>query len=267
MRIAVVVAVLVFASACPLPEAAAEGEGEGEGEGEEEPCVFEPGLDDPRYDAVLDLEGQDLIDGLRGIVAPHTGLGFDAARDRMFVTAEIDVDSEGMVECIYTGTRVPADETRSPGSGPLEITTEHTWPRSDGADVFPAEGDLHHLAPATSESNNERASLEFGEVSCDDDTCPFSSGGSLRGASTVSGAQVFEVRQEHRGDVARAHFYFSVRYSIAIGADEEAVLRRWHCEDPPSERERARNDAVEVHQDNRSPFVDRPELVERIADF
>jgi endonuclease I len=204
---------------------------------------------------------------LHAIIAPHTGLGFDGARDRMFVTAEIDVDSDGMVECIYTGTRVPADETRSPGDGPLEITTEHTWPRSDGADVFPAEGDLHHLAPATSQSNNERASLEFGEVSCSEASCPFASGGSLRGPSNVDGTQVFEVRLANRGDVARAHFYFSVRYETAIGAAEEAVLRRWHCEDPPSERERARNDAIEVHQDNRNPFVDRPELAQLIADF
>jgi endonuclease I len=78
---------------------------------------------------------------------------------------------------------------------------------------------------------------------------------------------LFEVRPARRGDIARAHFYFSVRYAMPIGAAEESVLVAWHQEDPPDDRERERNDRIVRIQRNRNPFVDRPEFVGRISDF
>lgn len=38
----------------------------------------------------------------------------------------------------------------------------------------------------------------------------------------------------------------------------------WHCQDPVSDFERARNDGVESWQGNRNPFVDRPGFAEGI---
>ena len=59
----------------------------------------------------------------------------------------------------------------------------------------------------------------------------------------------------------------------AIDADgcindrEEAILRQWHKEDPVDDLERTRNNRVEGYQGNRNPFIDRPELVDRISNF
>ena len=78
---------------------------------------------------------------------------------------------------------------------------------------------------------------------------------------------MFDVRPERRGDIARAHFYFSVRYLKPISSVEEPTLREWNKSDPPDERERARNDAIEALQRNRNPFIDRPDLVDQIDDF
>jgi deoxyribonuclease-1 len=71
----------------------------------------------------------------------------------------------------------------------------------------------------------------------------------------------------HRGNVARSLFYFSVRYDIAINKNEEQILRQWHKMDPIDANEKARHEIVAKYQKVRNPFVDYPQLVEKVADF
>ncbi len=54
---------------------------------------------------------------------------------------------------------------------------------------------------------------------------------------------------------------------MSIPPDEEAILKVWNEQDPPSAREQARNDAIENIQNNRHPFVDYPNMANRISDF
>ena len=236
------------------------------------PCLFPSGLLPDRYLPMAELRGAELRAALQAFVTEGSvGFDYDAARDLMYgITGAIDVDPDLTIECVYTGYRRLADGTRSPGSGLTEITTEHSWPRSDGAAVFPAEGDIHHLFPTLAPANNNRGNDEFGDVACGvgfPRSCAWADGGSFLGPAIDGRSSVFQVRPEHRGDIARAHFYFAVRYNRPIPQLEELTLRRWHCEDPPSPRERARNDRIEVHQKNRNPFVDQPFWVERILDY
>lgn len=236
------------------------------------PCLFPGGLHPERYQPMAELRGPALRIALQALVSEGSvGFDYGAARDLMYgITDAIDVDADLTIECVYTGYRRLADGTRSPGSGLTEITTEHSWPRSDGASSFPAEGDIHHLFPTLAPANNKRGNDEFGDVACGvgwPRSCAWADGGSFLGPAIDGRSSVFQVRPEHRGDIARAHFYFAVRYNRPIPSLEEITLRRWHCEDPPSPRERARNDRIEVHQKNRNPFVDQPFWVERILDF
>ncbi|KAJ1482100.1 endonuclease I [Baffinella frigidus] len=91
----------------------------------------------------------------------------------------------------------------------------------------------------------------------------------------------FEPPDEFKGDLARAHFYLSVRYAgvweccetkvtnrTAVSTLAESTLRRWHRQDPVSERERRRNDLIHSRfQGTRNPFVDCPTFEARIQDF
>ena len=139
--------------------------------------------------------------------------------------------------------------------------------------------DLHQVFPVDGYVNNLRGSLPFAPVGRGSET----TNGSLRGDSQLCdfGGDAFEPVDAFKGDLARAVLYMSVRYrgedsgwsssSASDGASLEPwfeqVLVAWHIEDPVSDKERARNDEVEALQGNRNPFVDRPELVCRIADF
>lgn len=78
---------------------------------------------------------------------------------------------------------------------------------------------------------------------------------------------MFEPSDAVKGDVARAMFYFSVRFQLTIDDVQENILRQWHENDPPDEFEIWRNDAIFEIQKDRNPFIDKPELVGNIADF
>lgn len=219
--------------------------------------------DGGRYGAVESLQDNALRIALRDMLVNHTSLGYDGARDVMLgVTGTFDLTG-GMLECIYTGRTVSPDGTRTPNG----FNTEHSWPQSLGASTEPARSDLHHLFPVDENANNARGSLPFGETNCSGVSCNYENGGSQQGVIAGGSTNVFEVRAVRRGDIARALFYFAVRYDKALDATEEATLRTWNDSDPPDTVESDRNDAIEGYQKNRNPFVDRPDFVARISDF
>lgn len=158
----------------------------------------------------------------------------------------------------------------NPGSVPNNtvINIEHTWPQSHFTNRFSDEmqkSDMHHLFPTDSQLNAIRGNNMFGEVSQDlaDLKCP----ASRFGLGSAGTDEVFEPPQVHKGNVARALFYFSVRYDLGIDPREEVILRKWHHEDPVDADEIKRNEAIYKAQGNRNPFIDFPELVEKVNNF
>lgn len=81
------------------------------------------------------------------------------------------------------------------------------------------------------------------------------------------GSLNYSVPVDFKGDFARACFYMSVQYRIPLSDDWEDVMRMWHVTDPPNLSEMNRNSYIEDVQKNRNPFIDYPELVERIVNF
>lgn len=164
------------------------------------------------------------------------------------------------------GSKPPA-----PNQIPQEtiVNTEHTWPQSKFNSKYASEeqkSDLHHLYPTDSKVNATRGNFEFGEVEKDTQTlaCPEPRFGT---AAATGVTPVFEPPTNHRGEVARALFYFSIRYELPMSATQEATLRRWHKNYPPDQNEIARNNFVYKTQGSRNPFIDYPELADHITKF
>lgn len=207
------------------------------------------------YDAdTFDLWGEELKDALYDRVNFQTVLSYTDARTAMFGTID---NEDGWVECVYTGERLQTwgipDHT--------VMNTEHTWPQSMGAEGD-ARSDLNHLFPTMSVANSVRGNLPFGNVVNAD----WESGGSFRGTNS-SGTQVFEPRDVHKGDAARALFYFALRYGNRENflTSQETVLREWSAADTVSQKELDRNDSIESYQHKRNPFIDHPEFIDRIS--
>tara|TARA_R110002073_G_scaffold140253_10_gene290855 strand:+ start:9306 stop:11003 length:1698 start_codon:yes stop_codon:yes gene_type:complete len=217
-----------------------------------------------------------LLAALHELTNDHLGYGYrgqNNARNIMFSAVDA---YDGLVEGLYTGSTIerPLDSTVAFQRG---FNSEHTWPQSQFDEVEPARSDLHHVFPTVIETNGVRSSFDYGITS------PTATG-SLLGSNADGPGTVYQVRPKRRGDVARAHFYLVARYgndtSLGIDFDddnngsngrikdsEEAVLRAWHIQDPVDDLERTRNNRVEAFQGNRNPFIDRPELVNQVADF
>jgi deoxyribonuclease I len=172
------------------------------------------------------------------------------------------------VEDQYCQSLVTENDGVAPGRIPNAriINCEHTWPQSrfnQRHNIHLQKTDLHHLYPVDSRSNSSRGNIPFGEVTNQSSSlCQASQRG-----PTAAGTIAFEPPDQHKGNVARAIFYFSIRYEIPISQEEEMYLRLWHLLDPVDEEERLRNDRIYDIQGNRNPFIDDIELVELIRDF
>jgi deoxyribonuclease I len=180
---------------------------------------------------------------------------------RALIFSVVDND-EGVVEGVYTGRRI--ETLGLPDNADMNV--EHSWPQSLGAGQEPERSDMHHLFPTDSRTNSTRNNLPFCVVDRDAGVT-FEEGGSLRGVAVGDGRACFEPRDAHKGDLARAMFYFAAVYDVALDPFQEATLRDWHAAHPPTEADVARNDRVESLQGSRNPFVDDPTLVDRIADL
>ncbi len=200
------------------------------------------------------LSGQALVDYLNAEVSGHTVYDYTTARIYMYSAYD---NVGGQVQCVYTGNWVT---TSGIPDGSI-MNCEHTWPQSMGAEGD-ARSDMHHLYPSMAVANSARSNYPFGYVVSQD----WSQGGSLRGLDE-NGVTVFEPRDEHKGDGARALFYFALRYGnlYSFLSYQEATMREWAFLDDVSQKELDRNDAIDALQHNRNPFIDHNDFLLRIG--
>jgi deoxyribonuclease-1 len=194
-------------------------------------------------------------------------LGYKGARKVLFGKLHLEKDGQGYyIKDVYCRKEFRRSHTRmGPGQIPNSnvLNCEHTWPQSKFSGQFSKslqKSDLHHLYPTDSHANSVRSNFEFGNVDgrTVDSDCT---------ASHTEGPGRFEPPSEHKGNVARAVFYFATRYNMKINRQQEETLRQWHLLDPVDAEEMERNEIVYSVQKNRNPFVDMPELVGKITDF
>lgn len=164
---------------------------------------------------------------------------------------------------------------------------EHSFPQAWFNAVTPMLTDMHHIFASDGYTNGRHDNNPYGEVnpSLVDWSAP---AGAKLGTCSFPGytGKVFEPIDEYKGDFARAMFYMVTRYENMVGggmsgfqgnlnADEVldgttwpsldtwAIRQwyKWHIQDPVSQKEIDRNNAIYGFQHNRNPFVDHPEFV------
>jgi endonuclease I len=163
------------------------------------------------------------------------------------------------------------------------MNREHALPKSwwGGTTGYPAYVDLNHLYPSESSINQSKSNWPLGRVLVKTTDNGVSKVGAPCFGLGGSAASVFEPSDTYKGDFARTYFYMALRYFDAewdskypymIDTESDAtfqpwavkMLLEWSAQDPVSEKEINRNDAVYSIQNNRNPFIDHPELIKYI---
>lgn len=200
----------------------------------------------------------------------HVSVGYDRARKIMFGELDGQRDNKGTyVLDVYCGKKFYYNSLDEVSRMHTEVNIEHTWPQSKFNGNFPKDmqkSDMHHLFLTDSQANSTRGNSPFGMVSSHADRMSAEGCGKSLFGFMGPGA-VYTPPAEHRGNVARALFYFSMHYNLGIGQAEEMILRRWHKADPVDANEVIRHEKIAKYQKVRNPFIDHPEIVDRIGDF
>lgn len=227
---------------------------------------------------------------LHDLISQHTALSYNnlweafATTDWHPATAE---HPNGYVWDMYSTQINENFQSQGTDNSNIEgkvYNREHTVPQSWFSSAAPMNSDLFHIYPVDGKINSLRNNHPYGEVAS------ISSGSagnySKYGPATTScgaNTNVFEPADEYKGDLARTYFYMTVCYAdkIAQWTGEvfgqnnafaefpgypgmvEWALRmfiKWSKDDPVSQKEIDRNNAVYKLQGNRNPFIDCPGL-------
>ena len=227
--------------------------------------------------------GRTLLKALYNVISDHNTVSYDGLWG---VYATSDVDEDGRIIDMYSTKRWP---TGSQHCGNYKnvgdcYNREHSFPKSWFNEASPMKSDAFHVVPTDGKVNGQRSNFPYGECSGGTNLGTYDGVTALGrlGTCTYPGytGKVFEPDDEYKGDFARIYFYMATCYNNKISSWDSpmlagndfpcyttwavSMLLKWHEQDPVSEKELSRNDAVYAYQDNRNPFVDYPELAQYI---
>ncbi|MCR4847803.1 MAG: endonuclease [Bacteroidales bacterium] len=238
------------------------------------------------YNSANGLTGNQLKIALHNIIKGHTSISYGQIWNAFWST---DNKGNSVVWDMYSdrpgGTppytyQLGTDQCGSYNSEGDCYNREHSWPSSWFNDQSTPRTDMHHIFATDGYVNNRRSNFPFGEVRSATWT---SQNGSKLGSCKTPGysGTVFEPIDAYKGDFARAIMYMSVRYyseDSGWGSSDMTnkstilpwaidMLLRWNDQDPVSQKEIDRNNAIyNDYQHNRNPFVDHPEYARMIWD-
>ena len=227
------------------------------------------------------LLGEELIEEVVDAYKTDVVLSYSNAKDLLYGAIYNENDS---VSCVYSGHTIylplgvdPSTFLYMNGST-NGINAEHTYPRSKGASEGNAHSDMHHLFPTRSPVNSSRSNFPFGEIEDNLTTSWFHLSGEedeipVDNINQYSERIIgkFEPREDHKGNVARAVFYFYTMYKEeALDADPNffepmrQTLCEWHRQDPVDLLEWERTYLIAEYQNNLpNPFILDSTLVRR----
>jgi len=180
--------------------------------------------------------------------------------------SRVDRRPDGALYPLYGGEGPKnEEEVRERNTRDLEgYNLEHVVPKAWFDAKNPMRDDLHHLFTEERKCNSDRGDLPLREVE-----------GNLKelpqcGLMQTTHGKAFEPLAG-KGEAARAILYFVTRYPGEVG-DRRGEMDRsdlprlleWHRQYPVSDYERHRNETIQDIQGNRNPFIDFPELAEKV---
>lgn len=235
------------------------------------------------YKAAEGKSGAELLKTLESIVGEHTNVGYNGLWS---LYKKSDVTADGYIWDMYSTAKFTPGKQQCGSYSAVGdcYNREHSFPKSWFNDASPMVSDAFHIVPTDGKVNGQRSNYPYGECANGN---TLSSSGSVRalgklGRSTFPGysGTVFEPDDQYKGDFARNYFYMAAAYNSRIGSWHSDMLAgnsypafsswainlllKWSRQDPVSQKEIDRNNAVYAAQHNRNPFIDHPELVEYI---
>lgn len=236
------------------------------------------------YNAADNKKSTALLSALHGCIDGHTTLSYSSLEDYY---EDTDWTTDGYVWDMYSKCKF----TMNDGNGSQKKVCdawnkEHSIPQSWFGEKSPMKSDLFHVYPTDARVNNFRSNMPYGETSNRSYIDGDSKALGYIGTSNFSGysGKVFEPIDEYKGDFARTYFYMVARYlDKSLNQNENGkvvftysngttglttyatnLFLKWHRQDPVSQKEIDRNNAVYKHQKNRNPFIDYPYMAEYI---
>lgn len=134
------------------------------------------------------------------------------------------------------------------------ITARQCASKSGFTDVA---GDMHNLFPIERSVDLDRRGSMFGDLPEDVE---------VRKCGYQLSFQTFDPPDGAKGDIARAMIYMHVQHKLPLIGPLQ-LYQRWNKIDPPDDAEKTRNGTISKIQGNRNPYIDNPDLIERMSGF
>ena len=226
--------------------------------------------------------GSTLATNLSSLIGKNTSsVSYSNLYTQAYPTTDV-LPGTNIVWDIYSNEVYSLSNTGSSATAEgVGFNREHTVPQSWFNKQSPMVSDIFHVYPTDIYVNNQRSSYVYDDVKTASKT--FKNGSILGKGTVFSSKTVFEIADEYKGDIARGYFYMAIRYkdklSSFTGGEAKNIFQtsypylttnaikvftKWSHEDPVSDKEMIRNDAIYAIQKNRNPFIDHPEYIDII---
>lgn len=218
------------------------------------------------YYTGIDILNPSFVTDLHNKIYPHYQVFYSEYADT-YINKFACRDTAGgfkALTCVYSGENLVYYPPFYFDTYSREHTFCHSW-----MPTYPADNpeqkeydDYHNLFPANFPNANQKR-LNYPLDIVVTPTFTFLEGTLGKDANNNT---VYEPRDAHKGDAARAMFYMCTAYHTVNGKNwflpsyqSQDILKQWHLQDPVDNWEVARNDFLDSLQGNRNPFVDHPE--------
>lgn len=223
--------------------------------------------------------GETLKTALHNLIKNHVQISYGSGEDATwgaFYTTDVVLGTKNQVADMYSSEK---RYFSSKGDAVEGMNIEHCVAKSWwGGGKNNAYYDIHHLNPSDASANSAKSNYPLAEL----ESVSWTNGISNVGKAAISGTSqnAYEPADRYKGDFARTYMYMFTCYqdltwkytwmnyenssypTLKPWAVE--LLLKWHKQDPVSEKEVVRNNAVYALQGNRNPYIDYPNLADYV---